>query len=296
MKKINRITERQNPSSQDIDKRSVREILHIINREDRTVADAVEKAIPHIERFVEVVIRCFRAGGRLIYVGSGTSGRLGVLDASECPPTFSVPPQMVQGIIAGGPEAVFRSVEGAEDIESDGRDAILKMDVNENDAVLGITASSCTPYVMAALDQAKSNGAFTGLLMCNPGEPPPYVDVAIPVITGPEIITGSTRMKAGTATKLVLNMITTTAMIRLNKTYGNLMVDLRAWNRKLWDRGVRIINHLTGMPEDEALELLKKCNGEVKTALLSHLKNLPPDEARTRLTRFQGSLRKALEN
>ena len=292
---INKITEQQNPNSQDIDKKSIIDILHVINDEDQKVAISVKLSIPSIEKFVKNVIRGFQNHGRLIYIGSGTSGRLGILDASECPPTYSVTPDLVQGIIAGGKDAVFRSIENAEDDEDAAIDQIKSMNINSNDSILGITASSKAAFVMAAMKQAKKSDAFIGLLVCNKIEKPEFVDLLIETPVGPEIITGSTRMKAGTATKLILNMITTTTMIKMNKTYGNLMVDLKAWNQKLWDRGTGIISLLCGLSQAESLNLLVKCDGEVKTAVVINKLNIPVESARNLLDENDGSLRKVID-
>ena len=286
-----KITEQQNSASINIDTNSTLEILSIINNEDASVPSAIQKTIPHIEAFIDALVPKIQSGGRLFYVGTGTSGRLGVLDAAECPPTFSTNPDMVQGIIAGGYDALVKSIEGAEDIPADGVAAILNYEINAEDIVLGITASSSTPYVLGALEKAKEIGAMTGLLLCNNPPKLEYVDHIISVIVGPEVITGSTRMKAGTATKMVLNMITTTLMIKLNKTYGNLMVDLKASNDKLWDRGTRIIEHLTDLNYDEALNILKSADGEVKTAVVMEKLKVEVETARYRLRNHKGSLK-----
>ena len=286
-----KITEQQNLLSINIDANSTLEILSIINNEDAGVPAAIQEAIPHIEVFIDALVPKMQSGGRLFYVGTGTSGRLGVLDAAECPPTFSTNPDMVQGIIAGGYDALVRSIEGAEDIPADGATEILNYKIKTEDIVLGISASSTTPYVLGALEKAKAIGAMTGLLLCNDPPKLEYVDYIIPVIVGPEVITGSTRMKAGTATKMVLNMITTTLMIKLNKTYGNLMVDLKASNDKLWDRGTRIIEHLTDLNYDEALNILKSADGEVKTAVVMEKLKVGVEVARDRLRKHKGSLK-----
>jgi len=286
-----KITEQQNSASENIDAYSTSEILSIINNEDASVPSAIQKAIPHIKAFIEALVPKMQSGGRLFYVGSGTSGRLGVLDAAECPPTFSTNPDMVQGIIAGGYDAMVKSIEGAEDNPADGATAILNYEINAADTVLGITASSSTPYVLGALETAKEIGTMTGLLLCNNPPKLKYVDHVISVIVGPEVITGSTRMKAGTATKMVLNMISSTLMIRLNKTYGNLMVDLKASNDKLWDRGTRIIEYLTDLNYNESLNILKSADGEVKTALVMEKLKVGVDAARDRLKNHKGSLK-----
>jgi len=290
-----KITEQQNPASADIDEKSIHEILTVINNEDGAVAAAVQNCLVDITGFINVLVPRLQSGGRLIYVGSGTSGRLGVLDAAECPPTFSVDPELVQGIIAGGNDALVRSIEGAEDDPAVGARAVVNYDITAADTILGITASSSTPFVLGALEKAKEIGAITGLLICNNPPELEYIDHLISIIVGPEVITGSTRMKAGTATKMVLNMITTTAMIKLNKTYGNLMVDLKASNQKLWDRGTRIIEHLTELNYDDALKLLQSANGDVKTALVMGNKTYDYEKSRQMLIGNKGSLRRTLE-
>ena len=289
-----KITEQQNPVSSDIDEKTTHEILTMINNEDADVAQAVQKRLQDIEMFIEALYQRFKDGGRLFYVGSGTSGRLGVLDAAECPPTYRTDPEMVQGIIAGGYDALVRSIEGAEDCLEDGAQVVSDHNITANDTVLGITASSSTPFVLGALEEAKKIDALTGLIICNKLPRLWYVDHMISLIVGPEVITGSTRMKAGTATKLVLNMITTTLMIKLNKTYGNLMVDLKASNKKLWDRGTRIIVHLTGLDYEDSLQLLKSANGEVKTAIIMKKKNCTYEEGVQLLQNVSGSLKNAL--
>ena len=286
-----KITEQQNSASAEIDEKSIHEILTIINNEDGGVATAVQNSLADIAEFLDVLVPRLQTGGRLFYVGSGTSGRLGVLDAVECQPTFSVDPELVQGIIAGEKDALVRSIEGAEDNPADGTQAVLNYGITNKDTILGITASSSTPFVLGALEKAKKIGAITGLLICNNPPELEYVDQLISIIVGPEVITGSTRMKAGTATKMVLNMITTTAMVKLNKTYGNLMVDLKASNQKLWDRGTRIIEHITDLNYNEALKLLQFANGEVKIALVMEKLKLGVGDAREKLINQNGSLK-----
>jgi len=290
-----KITEQQNSASENIDENSTLEILSIINNEDAEVALAIQNKLSEIEAFIKALIPRVKGGGGLFYVGSGTSGRLGVLDAAECPPTFSTSPTMVKGIIAGGYDALVRSIEGAEDNPTDGAKAIIDYGINSESTVLGITASSTTPFVLGALEKAKEFGAMTGLLLCNNRPKLEYVDHIIPIIVGPEVISGSTRMKAGTATKLVLNMITTTLMIKLNKTYGNLMVDLKASNEKLWDRGTRIIQHLTNLSYDDSLKLLQSADGEVKTAIVMEKLKMEAGDTREKLNENKGSLRKVLD-
>jgi N-acetylmuramic acid 6-phosphate etherase len=291
-----RLTERRNPRTADIDLAEPLEIVDLINAEDRTVADAVATQRAQIARAIELAERSFRAGGRLFYVGAGTSGRLGVLDASECPPTFGTDPEMVQGIIAGGTPALTRSQEGAEDVAVDGASAMDERAVGEKDFVVGIAASGTTPYVHGALERAMARGARTALIACSP---PPVdlavkVDVAIVPITGPEVLTGSTRMKAGTATKLVLNTITAGAMIRLGKTFGNLMVDLRAMSQKLVDRGERIVMEVCGLERGEARRLIDEGAGSVKTAIVMHLGRMTREEAERALEREGGVIRRVV--
>lgn len=288
-------TEQQNLASKDIDQMSTREVLVTMNNEDKTVPFAVEKAIPEIEIFVDKVVASLKNGGRLFYVGAGTSGRLGVLDASEIPPTFSAPNTLVQGIMCGGLSALVTAVEGAEDDFDAGYAVVDERGLTETDCLLGITTSGMAAYVHAALKRAKEIGATTGLLVCNNFDKTPDIDILIKAVVGPEIITGSTRLKAGTATKLILNMITTTVMIKLNKTYGNLMVDLMTTNKKLWDRGARIIRHCTNVDYDTGMATLKKAGGSVKTALVMTLLDIDAESARKRLDKYDGALRMVLD-
>ncbi|HEY3745121.1 MAG TPA: N-acetylmuramic acid 6-phosphate etherase [Gemmatimonadaceae bacterium] len=289
-----RETERRNPRTASIDLASPLEIVDLINAEDHIVPDAVATQREPIARAIEIAETTFRAGGRLFYVGAGTSGRLGVLDASECPPTFGTDPEMVQGIIAGGLPALTRSQEGAEDVVGNGARIIDEFGVTEKDFVIGIAASGTTPYVRAALERAADIGAKTGIIACSP--PPTEVlarvNVAMLPIVGPEVVTGSTRMKAGTATKLVLNMITTGAMIRLGKTYGNLMVDLRATNNKLIDRSQRIVMEVCGVSRADAKILLDRADKSVKTAIVMHKKGVSREEAERLLDQNGGVIRR----
>ncbi len=289
-----RETERRNPRTASIDLASALEIVDLINAEDTSVPLAVATQREQIARAIEIAEASFRAGGRLLYVGAGTSGRLGVLDASECPPTFGSDPEMVQGIIAGGPPALTRAQEGAEDIVENGAKEMDARAVGKNDFVIGIAASGTTPYVRAALERAVSLGAKTGIVACSP--PPPdlvaKLTVAIVPIVGPEVVTGSTRMKAGTATKLVLNTITTGAMIRLGKTYGNLMVDLRATNNKLVDRSERIVAEVCGVTREEAAALLARAGKSVKTAIVMQKRNVSREEAEKLLAENGGVIRR----
>ena len=287
-----RVTEQRNPRSMRIDQLSTLEIVDLINAEDRMVAAAVGEERQEIARAIELVVDCLQRGGRLFYVGAGTSGRLGVLDASEMPPTYRTDPGMVQGIIAGGPAALVRAQEGAEDHPEDGAAAIDERAVDEKDFVLGIATSGTTPYVHGALKRAKERGARTGFLLCT--HPSEEIlasnDVVIAPLVGPEVITGSTRMKAGTATKIVLNTISTAAMVKTGRVYGNLMVDLQVTCQKLQDRGERILMDTLGVPRDEATRLLEKSGGHVKTAIVMSRLSLNAREARQRLESLGGSI------
>ena len=289
----NLLTEQRNPRTVGIDVASPIEIVDLIGAEDARVPEAVARARGQVAAVIAMVESAFRAGGRLVYVGAGTSGRLGVLDAAECPPTFGTPPEMVIAVIAGGAAALVRSVEGAEDDVKTGITAMDERRVGENDVVVGIAASGTTPYVRAALGRAQALGARTALVTCS--EPPALLretcDAIVFVPVGPEVVTGSTRMKAGTATKLVLNSITTGAMIRLGTTYGNLMVDLRAWNDKLVDRSRRIIMETTGLDRGQAAEVITRADGQVKRAIVMARRGVSPEEADRLLAEHQGRLR-----
>ena len=282
-----RLTERRNPRSRDIDVASSLELVDLINAEDASVAAAVARARVEIARAVDLIEAALRAGGRLLYIGAGTSGRLGVLDASECPPTFGTPPAMVVGIIAGGFPALVKPAEGAEDDVSTGVQEMDTRQVGANDVVVGIAASGTTPYVRGALERARELGARTVFLSCS--EPQQALregcDVCITVLTGPEVLTGSTRMKAGTATKLVLNTLTTAAMVRIGKTYGNLMVDLEAWSEKLVDRGERILMEVAGVGRDAARKAIEDAGGRVKTAIVMARRGVGRAEAEELLAR-----------
>ena len=298
-------TEQRNPASMDIDARSISEILRVINTEDKKVAIAVEGELEFVGKAVEIVAHSLKSGGRLLYAGAGTSGRLGVLDAAECPPTYGTPPEMVQGMIAGGEKAMFRSQEGAEDKQENGARDIDERGVNEKDVVCGIAASLRTPYVIGAVKRAKQLGAKTLYVTTNPRsrfyspeftEVSQVVDVAICPEVGPEVIMGSTRMKSGTAQKLVLNMITTTAMVRLGKVYENMMIDLQMTNQKLLERSKRIVMTITGVGYEEAADYLEKAEGHVKTALVMIKASVARDEAQRRLKRADGFVRAAIDN
>jgi N-acetylmuramic acid 6-phosphate etherase len=298
-------TEQRNPASMDIDARSISEILRIINTEDKKVAIAVEGEIEFIGKAVEIVVHSLKSGGRLLYAGAGTSGRLGVLDAAECPPTYGTPPEMVQGMIAGGDKAMFRSQEGAEDKQENGARDIDERGVNKKDVVCGIAASLRTPYVIGAVKRAKQLGAKTLYVTTNPRgrfyspeftEVAQVVDVAICPEVGPEVIMGSTRMKSGTAQKLVLNMITTATMVRLGKVYENMMIDLQMTNQKLRERSKRIVMTITGVGYEEAADYLEKAEGHVKTALVMIKAGVDRDEAQRRLQQADGFVRAAIDN
>ncbi len=291
-----RVTERRNPRTQQIDLADSPGIVDLMLAEDHTVADAVATQRDQIAVAITAVAETFRAGGRLFYVGAGTSGRLGVLDASECPPTFGTPPEMVQGIIAGGLAALTSAQEGAEDSLDQARIDLAARGVRAGDMVVGIAASGTTPYVRVALEYAREVGARTAIVACSP--PPANMlaaaEVQIVAVTGPEVVTGSTRLKAGTATKLILNMITTGAMIRIGKTFGNLMIDLRPTNVKLVDRSERIVSEVSSVSRDEARELLARAGGSVKLAIVMHALGVGKDEAQRKLDEGGGVVRRVI--
>ncbi len=291
------LTEQRNPRTYDIDCKSTLEIVDTITTEDERVIEAVRKERVQIAKAVDLIANALgKEGGRLLYIGAGTSGRLGILDASECPPTYGTDPAMVVGIIAGGERAVFQSVEGAEDSPDAGALDIQQRGVNHRDVVVGITSGGTTPYVMGALFEAKKRNAGTVFLCCNPETTPHFdVDVIIRPIVGQEVITGSTRMKAGTATKLILNMLTTATMIKIGKVYENLMVDLRATNVKLTDRAERIIMAVTGINREEAKKLLVSAFGNAKAAIVMQKLSLDYAEAKKRLDAHDGFVRKVLQ-
>ncbi len=289
-------TEQQNLQSSQIDSMSINDILKTINREDQNIAIAVQATLPDIGKTVELTVNSIQKGGRVFYVGAGTSGRLGVLDASEIPPTFSAPKGLFIGVIAGGENALRNSVEGAEDRSEEAIIDLEQYELNENDTLVGISCSGAANYVVSALDHAKANGAKTVYLVTNPD---PFkiteVDVIINAVTGPEVVTGSTRMKAGTATKLILNMISTATMIKLGKVYGNLMVDLMAVNDKLVDRGTRIIEQLTDLDYDGAQLKLFEAEKSVKIAIVMEKLNCTLNEAREKLDNAGGFLRNLID-
>lgn len=289
------ITESRNEQSKQIDIMSTKEILTVMNEEDKKVAYAVEEVLPEIEEAVEAVVDTFQKGGRLFYIGAGTSGRIGILDAVECPPTFSTPSYLVQGIIAGGEEAIKVAVEGAEDNEKMGEQDLVDRGLTKADTVIGIAASGRTPYVIGALKYAQEIGAKTVSLASNDKAIiSNFADIPIEVITGPEILTGSTRLKAATAHKIILNMISTTAMIKMGKVYENLMVDLNISNVKLMERAIRIIQTVTDVSYDEAKDTLLKANHEVKPAIVMINGNTTYVEAKNYIKQAKGYVRQAI--
>ncbi len=291
------LTERRLEDSMRLDAMSIEHAIHLINAQDALAVRAVADQRSQIARAVAMVAECLAARGRLIYIGAGTSGRLGVLDASECPPTFGSDPSSVQGIIAGGDAAMFRAQEGAEDRPDDGAAAIDAREVGADDVVMGIAAGGTTPFVAGALERATARGARTIFLTCvQPNASEPRAELVIRPLVGPEVLTGSTRLKAGTATKLVLNTITTLAMVRLGKVHENLMVDLRITNAKLRDRAIRIISTLCSTDPARSLQLLEQAGNHVKTAIVMGVRSLPADAAGALLDRHGGNLRAALDS
>jgi len=289
------ITEQRNPNSMQLDSLSAQELVALINREDQQVALAVEKCLPQIASAVEKIVAAFERGGRLVYVGAGTSGRLGVLDASECPPTYGVKPEMVVGLIAGGDHALRHPIEGAEDNVQQGQADLKEIDFSARDVLVGIAASGRTPYVLGALNYAKQLGATTVSIASNPKSKMAEVaDIAIETVVGPEVLTGSSRMKSGTAQKLVLNMLTTASMVLIGKCYQNLMVDVQASNEKLKARALKIVMEATECGNEAAANVLAKANGQVKLAILMQLSGLDALEAQSLLDKSNGKLRQAL--
>lgn len=288
-------TEQRNPRTTELDRLSTEELVAVLHAENYTVAEAVSQCLPEITRAVQHIAACFAKGGRLFYVGAGTSGRLGVLDASECPPTFGVGREQVQGIIAGGERALTQAIEGAEDSPEQGEADLLTREITAKDVVCGIASSGRTPYVIGALRAAKRCGAVT-LAVVNVSESrlAEVADVTMAAVTGAEPLTGSTRLKAGTAQKMILNLLTTAAMVQTGKVYGNLMVDVRATNLKLQDRAVRIVMSATETTHENALKTLEAANGEVKTAIVMGVCGVGAEEARRRLTLAEGWVRAAL--
>lgn len=289
------ITEQRNPNSMQLDSLSAQELVALINREDQQVALAVEKCLPQIASAVEKIVAAFERGGRLVYMGAGTSGRLGVLDASECPPTYGVKPEMVVGLIAGGDYALRHPIEGAEDNVQQGQADLEEIDFSARDVLVGIAASGRTPYVLGALNYAKQLGATTVSIASNPNSKMAEVaDIAIETVVGPEVLTGSSRMKSGTAQKLVLNMLTTASMVLIGKCYQNLMVDVQASNEKLKARALKIVMEATECDNETAANILAKANGKVKLAILMQLSGLDALEAQSLLDKSNGKLRQAL--
>lgn len=291
------LTEQNNPNSQNLDELSTLEMVDVFNREDQRTVDAIAHARTHLAQAINLAAASMREGGRLFYVGAGTSGRLGVLDAAECPPTFCTPPELVQGILAGGAAALLRSSEALEDDAASGGETIIDHRVTKRDVVVGITAGGTTPFVHGALKAAKQCGAATIFIACVPAEQVPVdVDVDIRLIVGPEVLAGSTRLKAGTVTKLALNILSTGVMVKLGKVYGNRMVDVAVTNSKLRDRAIRILCDLTELDRSAAGELLDKSDLQVKVALVMHLVGLEKSEAMAALNEQSGNLRAALTN
>lgn len=291
------VTESRNPNTMEIDMMSVEDMLTVMNAEDHKVAEAVKKEIPYIAKAVEIVTDAFKKGGRLIYAGAGTSGRLGVLDAAECPPTFGVPAGMVIGLIAGGMEALYQAVEGFEDFPENGAKDVDKVNVTDKDVVCGIAASKRTPYVLGAIEEARRRGAKTLAVVCNPREQVQFdVDVAICPVPGPEVIMGSTRLKAGSAQKIVLNMLTTASMVRLGKVYENMMIDLQQNNIKLVERSKKIIMMAAEVEYDEAARYLEAAGGHVKTAIFTAITQAPVSVAKKYLEKNDGFLKRAIQD
>ncbi|CAI1027652.1 N-acetylmuramic acid 6-phosphate etherase [Serratia entomophila] len=289
------VSETRNPATMELDQMSTLEMVRCFNQEDRKVPEAIEKVLPEIAEAIDLAAAALKAGGRLIYLGAGTSGRLGVLDASECPPTFGVPHGVVVGLIAGGPGALLKAVEGAEDDAALGAADLQALNLTATDMVVGLAASGRTPYVIGALRYARQLGGPTAAISCNPDSPIAHeAQVAISPVVGPEALTGSTRLKSGTAQKLVLNMLSTGAMVKLGKVYQNLMVDVKATNVKLVDRACRIVVEATGAQRSQAEAALAQTDFEVKPAILMILAGVSAEEAAQRLQRHDGYLRAAL--
>lgn len=289
------VSETRNPQTMDLDALTTLELVHLFNQQDTLVAEAVKATLPDVASAVDAAAEALKSGGRIIYMGAGTSGRLGVLDASECPPTFGVPHGLVVGLIAGGPGALLKAVEGAEDNAQLGEDDLIALNLTPQDLVVGLAASGRTPYVIGGLKYARKMGCITVAISCNPDSPiAQEADIAISPVVGPEALTGSTRMKSGTAQKLVLNMISTGAMVKFGKVYQNLMVDMKATNIKLMDRACRMVVEATGIARAEAEMLLKQTDFDVKPAILMALSGLSAEAAREKLVAHQGFLRAAL--
>jgi N-acetylmuramic acid 6-phosphate etherase len=295
MKLDQKITEASNIKSKDLDKKSILDILNIFNAEDEIVVKAVKDSINGINKIITLAISTLKNNGRLFYVGAGTSGRLGILDASECVPTFSVNSDLFQGVIAGGEQAMFKSIENAEDDITEIRDIISDKSITSNDIVIGISCSGDAPFVLEFLNQSDQLGASTALITFNDIEDLTFVDTILRVFVGPEIISGSTRMKSGTATKIILNMISTTTMIKLNKTYGNFMVDLKIMNKKLLNRGIHIVQSLTQLDREQSEALLERADRKIKNAIIMHKLDTTYEESEELLKKSNGSLRAIIE-
>ena len=291
---MNKVTEQQNPKSKKIDLLSVNDILSTINNQDKKVAYEVEKVLPELSLLVDNIVDRLKNNGRLFYIGCGTSGRLGVLDAAECPPTFSTDKDLVQGIIAGGNKALVHSIEGAEDSFADGKNAVVNNKMNKKDILIGISANGDASYVHGALNYAKEKNVLTALICCNKVKEYNYLDYTLSVVVGPEVIAGSTRMKAGTATKMILNMISTTTMIKLNKVYDNFMVDLKVNNKKLLNRAINIISNITNLDLVASEKYLLNAHGSVKAAIVMIVRKLSYDKACKLLDVNKGDLNKVL--
>jgi len=288
------LTEKINPRTVHLDKCSPLEVVNLILREDSVIIDAIEKEKESIAGAAELVVGRLKLGGRLFFIGAGTSGRLGVLEAAECPPTFGTDPELIQGFIAGGREAIWQSIEGAEDSRTEAEKYLAEAGLTKDDVVIGIAASASTPFVEGGLQYAKNKGSGSVLVTCNPIDSS-IAEVTIQLLVGPEVVVGSTRMKAGTVTKMVLNMITTASMVRLGKTYGNLMVDVRPKSAKLRDRAKRIVMHITAISEEKAAELLEQSGWDVKASIVMEKKGLSLEDSRELLEKHNGFLREALK-
>jgi len=288
------LTEKINPRTTHLDECSPLEVVELILQEDRAIIEAVHKQKNSIAKAVELVTDKLKLGGRLFFIGAGTSGRLGVIEAAECPPTFGTDPAMIQGFIAGGREAIWQSIEGVEDSRTQAQGVLAEAGLSKDDVVVGIAASATTPFVEGGLLYAKNKGSGSVLVTCNPVDSP-IAEVTIQLLVGPEVVVGSTRMKAGTVTKMVLNMITTASMVQLGKTYGNLMVDVRPKSAKLRDRAKRIVMHIAGVNEEKAGELLERTGWDVKASIVMELKGLSLDDAKELLENHKGFLREALK-
>lgn len=288
------LTEKINPRTLELDKCSPLEVVNLILQEDREIVNAIDKEKLYIANAIELVVNQLKLGGRLFFIGAGTSGRLGVIEAAECPPTFGTEPELIQAFIAGGKDAVFQSLEGAEDSDTESEGILREANLCPEDVVVGIAASGSTPFVQSGLEYSKSVGSGTVLVTCNIVQSK-IADVTIELLVGPEVVVGSTRMKAGTVTKMVLNMITTASMVQLGKTYGNLMVDVQPKSSKLRDRAKRIVMHITGVSEDKASQLLEESKWDVKAAIVMVMKKINFEDSKKLLSKYNGFLHEALK-